>query len=131
MTELIVYTLTGVCGLGLVNAVSLSYWMNILGNGMMFGRKHFHLHWATCVRGCTLALTSLLPFIILMVCLLRPLLDENLQVLLSGYLADESADEVLSGKYAIRLMMWLHPVFSGFSYCLRIYAGFSAQSVPP
>lgn len=103
----IVYTLTGICGLGLVNAVSLSYWMNILGSGMRYGRKSFqiHIHWTSCVRGCTLALASLLPFILLMAYLLRPLIDENLQAFLSDGLSDNEADGALSEAHAIRILM--------------------------
>lgn len=106
-TALAVYTLTGIGGLGLVNAVSLRSWMNVLGNGMMYGRKHFHihLHRASCVRGCMLALASLLPFILLMVYLLSPFLDDNLPVFLSGDLADEGADGALSENDVVRLLM--------------------------
>lgn len=94
--NLVALSLLSAIGLGVVNGITYSKWMPLLGNNATFGIHKFSIqvNVKECIKGCTLAILTIAPFIIVIGIMIAPVFQQLMMMSMLGR-SDESSELVL------------------------------------
>ncbi|MEO3991916.1 YjgN family protein [Pseudocitrobacter cyperus] len=100
--RLILLGLVMILGLGVVNGVVYGKWMTLMGNGGHFGIHRFSIQISIkqCIKGCVLALSTLLPFIVVIGYLISPVFMQLLQMSIMGGEPDTITSAIIMENYS-------------------------------
>ncbi|MCZ9234674.1 DUF898 family protein [Escherichia albertii] len=84
--NLVMLSLLSVVGLGVIHGVTYSKWMPLLGNNSKFGVHQFSIKVSVkdCVKGCTLAILTLVPFIVVIGIMIAPVFQQLMMMSMLG-----------------------------------------------
>ncbi len=73
-------------GLGVVNGITYSKWMPLLGNNATFGIHKFsvQVNVKECIKGCMLAILTMVPFIIVIGIMIAPVFQQVMMMTMLG-----------------------------------------------
>ncbi|ASB77608.1 hypothetical protein AM384_03310 [Escherichia coli] len=83
---LVVLSLLSVIGLGVINGITYSKWMPLLGNNATFGVHQFSIkvNVKECIKGCMLAILTMVPFIIVIGIMIAPVFQQLIMMSMLG-----------------------------------------------
>ncbi|WP_137651056.1 YjgN family protein [Escherichia albertii] len=101
--NLVMLSLLSVVGLGVIHGVTYSKWMPLLGNNSKFGVHQFSIKVSVkdCVKGCMLAILTLVPFIVVIGIMIAPVFQ---QLMMMSMLGRTDAGGELIMQYYSRIM---------------------------
>ncbi|ENC3161866.1 DUF898 family protein [Escherichia albertii] len=84
--NLVMLSLLSVVGLGVIHGVTYSKWMPLLGNNSKFGVHQFSIKVSVkdCVKGCMLAILTLVPFIVVIGIMIAPVFQQLMMMSMLG-----------------------------------------------
>ncbi|EEZ4382382.1 MULTISPECIES: YjgN family protein [Escherichia] len=84
--NLVALSLLSAIGLGVVNGITYSKWMPLLGNNATFGIHKFSIqvNVKECIKGCTLAILTMAPFIIVIGIMIAPVFQQLMMMTMLG-----------------------------------------------
>lgn len=84
--SLVALSLLSAIGLGVVHGITYSKWMPLLGNNATFGIHKFSIqvNVKECIKGCTLATLTMVPFIIVIGIMIAPVFQQLVMMSMLG-----------------------------------------------
>lgn len=84
--NLVALSLLSAIGLGVVNGITYSKWMPLLGNNATFGIHKFsvQVNVKECIKGCMLAILTMVPFIIVIGIMIAPVFQQVMMMTMLG-----------------------------------------------
>lgn len=84
--NLVALSLLSAIGLGVVHGITYSKWMPLLGNNATFGIHKFSIqvNVKECIKGCMLAILTMVPFIIVIGIMIAPLFQQLMMMTMLG-----------------------------------------------
>lgn len=84
--NLVMLSLLSVVGLDVIHGVTYSKWMPLLGNNSKFGVHQFSIKVSVkdCVKGCMLAILTLVPFIVVIGIMIAPVFQQLMMMSMLG-----------------------------------------------
>ncbi|MCC4039082.1 DUF898 family protein [Escherichia coli] len=84
--NLVALSLLSAIGLGVVHGITYSKWMPLLGNNATFGIHKFsvQVNVKECIKGCTLAILTMAPFIIVIGIMIAPVFQQLIMMSMLG-----------------------------------------------
>ena len=91
--NLVALSLLSAIGLGVVNGITYSKWMPLLGNNATFGIHKFsvQVNVKECIKGCMLAILTMVPFIIVIGIMIAPVFQQVMMMTMLGRSDDGGA----------------------------------------
>lgn len=97
--NLVALSLLSAIGLGVVNGITYSKWMPLLGNNATFGIHKFsvQVNVKECIKGCMLAILTMVPFIIVIGIMIAPVFQQVMMMTMLG--RSDAGDELVLQYY--------------------------------
>lgn len=94
LVRLVLLGVVGLIGLGIVNGICYGRWMDLMANGGCLGTHRFAMRvdMKQCIKGCVLALLTLLPFFVVIGYLAGPIFG---QIVILSAMGDEVGKSAL------------------------------------
>ena len=110
--NLVALSLLSAIGLGVVHGITYSKWMPLLGNNATFGIHKFSIqvNVKECIKGCMLAILTMVPFIIVIGIMIAPLFQQLMMMTMLGR-SDAGSEFVAILVFASYLYVTLRSLF--------------------